>query len=53
MLQILNQLLDLLLIPLSFLPAGVLLFLRFVSGFFSLFIVAKLLRWLWDILPIA
>ena len=42
---------DLLLIPLSFMPAGALVFLKFVTSFFCVFLIGKLLRWLWDILP--
>jgi hypothetical protein len=51
--DILGSLLDLLRIPLSFLPTGVLMFFDFVSGFFAIYVCAKLLRWLWDILPLA
>lgn len=49
---ILESYFDLLLKPLIFLPPGVQLFFGFVTTFFELFIVGKLLRWLWDILPI-
>lgn len=50
---ILESYLDLILKPLAFLPSGVQLFFGFVTTFFELFIIGKLLRWLWDILPIA
>lgn len=42
-----------LLIPLQWLPAGVLVFLNIVIGFFGVFIVGRVLKWLWDALPIA
>lgn len=53
MFEILRSFFQLLLIPLSFLPASVIAYFGFVTSFFALFIVGKLLRWLWDILPIA
>lgn len=53
MFGILNSFFQILLIPLSFLPVSVLSFFGFITSFFALFIVGKLLRWLWDILPIA
>lgn len=53
MISILRDFLGVLLIPLSFLPASIQIFFAFTVGFFSLFIVAKCLKWLWDILPIA
>lgn len=44
---------DLLLIPLvSLMPAGVISFLKFVTYFFGIFVTGKLLRWIWDILPV-
>lgn len=53
MFEILKHFFDILLIPLSFLPDSIIKYFGFVTGFFALFIVGKLLRWLWDILPIA
>lgn len=51
--SIIEEYLGFLLTPLSFLPSGILLYFQFVTGFFKLLIAGKLLRWLWDILPIA
>lgn len=48
-----QKFLNLFLIPLSFLPPFVKLFLMVVISFFSLFLTGKMLRWLWDALPIA
>ena len=49
----LRTLLHLFLIPLSFLPASIQLFFSFIIGFFAVFFFGKLLKWLWDLLPIA
>lgn len=52
MFSIIFNFFDLLLIPLvSIMPAGALVFLKFVTSFFCVFLIGKLLRWLWDILP--
>lgn len=52
MFSIILNFFDLLLIPLvSIMPAGAIIFLKFVIAFFTVFLIGKLLRWLWDILP--
>lgn len=53
MIQIINEFLSLVRIPLSFFPESVQKYFAFVVGFFSIFYVGKLARWLWDILPVA
>lgn len=50
---VLRNLLDILLIPLSFLPLSILMFFYFIIGVFSVYFFGKLLKWLWDLLPIA
>lgn len=51
MFGIFDALFQLVRIPLSFLPEAVQLFINFVATFFALVLTGKLLRWLWDILP--
>ena len=53
MFSIIDTFLQLVRIPLSFFPDSVQLFFNFVATFFGLVLVGKLLRWLWEILPIA
>lgn len=49
---IIRSFLHILLIPLSFLPASIQLFFSFMIGVFALFFVGKILKWLWDLLPV-
>lgn len=51
MFSVLHGFFEILLVPLSFLPPAVLTYFNFVTAFFSLFIIGKLLRWVFDILP--
>ena len=37
--------------PLSFLPSSILIFFNFVIGAFGVFMVGRVLKWLWDALP--
>lgn len=53
MVHFIYDFLDLLLVPLSFLPSSVLSFLQIITSAFALFFIGKILKWLWDILPIA
>lgn len=53
MFQIIDGFLQLVRIPLSFFPDSVQFFINFVATFFGLYLIGKLLRWLWDILPVA
>lgn len=49
----LDGFLRLLLIPLQWLPAGILVFLNVIISFFGIFIFGRLLKWVWDALPLA
>lgn len=53
MVTILEKFLGLYIAPLSFLPSSIQIYFDFVTGFFCFLIAGKLVRWLWDILPIA
>ena len=39
-------------LPLSFLPPKFILFLTVVVAFFTVFVIGRIFKWLWDILPI-
>lgn len=41
------------LIPLSWLPAPIVIALELVIGAFALFTVGRIFKWVWDALPIA
>lgn len=51
--DVLRTFLHLFLIPLSFLPASIQLFLSSIIGYFAVFFFGKIWKWLWDLLPIA
>lgn len=47
-----QEFLSLLLVPISFLPTSVVIFLNWVICAFALFVVCKLFKLIWDALPI-
>ena len=49
---ILRTFLHVFLVPLSFLPVSIQLFFSFIIGVFAVFFFGKILKWLWDLLPV-
>lgn len=52
-LEFFNNFFGILLIPLQWLPSSILNLFDFFIFVFSIFIVGKILKWIWDALPIA
>lgn len=52
-LQFFDDFFSILLIPLQWLPSPILNLFEFFIFVFSIFIVGKILKWIWDALPIA
>ena len=49
--ETLERFFDTFLIPLSFLPDSIHIYVVFVFDFFCMFFIGRVLKWIWDFLP--